>query len=43
MLVTNDVNGGRGLFNISEWGLHENEAGEAAEIFQEGKMPPAAF
>ena len=23
--------------------LRENEAGEAAEIFQEGEMPPAQF
>jgi hypothetical protein len=42
-LVANDVNEGRGQFNVSEWGVRENESGEAAEIFQEGEMPPAAF
>ena len=42
-LIANDVNEGRMRFNISEWGKRENEAGEAAEIVQEGEMPPAQF
>jgi hypothetical protein len=42
-LIANDVNEGRMKFNISEWGARENEAGEAAEIVQEGEMPPAQF
>jgi Haem-binding domain len=43
LLVANDVYEGRGRFNVSEWGVRENEAGDAAEIFQEGEMPPAQF
>jgi len=42
-LIANDVNEGRVRFNISEWGVRENEAGESAEIVQEGEMPPAQF
>jgi len=42
-LIQNDVNEGRSYFNVSEWGMRENEAGEAAEIFAEGEMPPAQF
>lgn len=42
-LIANDVNEGRFRFNISEWGMRENEAGEAAEIVQEGEMPPGQF
>jgi hypothetical protein len=42
-LVANDVYEGRGRFNVSEWGVRENEAGDAAEIFQEGEMPPAQY
>ena len=43
MLIQNDVSEGRAYFNISEWGRAENEAGESAEIYQEGEMPPAMF
>ena len=43
VLVANDVNEGRSKFNVSEWGVRENEADEAAEIFQEGEMPPPQF
>ncbi len=42
-LIANDVDEGRVRFNISEWGVRENEAGESAEIVQEGEMPPAQF
>lgn len=42
-LIANDVNEGRARFNISEWGVRESEAGESAEIVQEGEMPPAQF
>lgn len=38
-LVIKDVQEGRASFNVSEWGRQENEAEEAAEAVQEGKMP----
>jgi len=43
LLIANDVNEGREYLNISEWGMREYEAGEAAELLQEGEMPPAQF
>lgn len=43
LLVANDVNEGRATFNVSEWGVRENNSSEAAEIFLEGEMPPAQF
>ena len=42
-LVQNDVDEGRAYFNVSEWGRAENEAGESAEVFAEGEMPPPMF
>lgn len=38
-LVSRDVNEGREKFNISAWGLQDNEGDEAAENVQEGDMP----
>lgn len=39
-LVQMDVNKGRGHFNVSMWNAQEkNEGDEAAEEYEEGKMP----
>ena len=43
LLVAHDVNEGRATFNVSEWGVRDNNSSEAAEIFLEGEMPPAQF
>lgn len=42
-LVAKDVAEGRARFNISTWGIGENEGDEAAEAYQEGDMPPIYF
>ena len=42
-LVTRDIQEGRSVFNISEWGRGENESEEAAALYQEGEMPPGIF
>ena len=42
-LIQNDVMEGRTHLNISEWGMRENHADEAAEIFSEGEMPPVQY
>ena len=42
-LIQRDVEEGRAVLNVSEWGRGENEAGEAAEIFANGEMPPRQF
>lgn len=39
-LIQHDVEEGRARFNVSEWGVRENEGEEAAETVQEGSMPP---
>ncbi len=39
-LVAYDVEEGRSHFNVSEWGRPENEGDEAAELVQDGEMPP---
>ena len=39
-LVTKDVREGREHFNISEWNSPQDDAQEAAEMVQEGEMPP---
>jgi hypothetical protein len=31
---------GREKFNVSEWGRKDNEGDEAAEVIQDGNMPP---
>jgi hypothetical protein len=41
--IANDVDEGRTKLNVSEWGMHEFKSGEAAEIFQEGEMPPVGY
>jgi hypothetical protein len=43
LLVAHDVNEGRATFNVSEWGIRDNNSSESAEIFLEGEMPPAQF
>ncbi len=42
-LVQRDVEEGRAVFNVSEWGRPENEGGDAAEELQEGEMPLWAY
>lgn len=39
-LVTNDVDGGRGTFNVSEWDRPQDDVGDVAEVIQSGEMPP---
>lgn len=39
-LITRDVQEGRAVFNVSEWGRPENEGDDSAETVQEGTMPP---
>ena len=39
-LVTRDVQEGREKFNVSEWDREDNEGDEAAEVVQDGSMPP---
>jgi mono/diheme cytochrome c family protein len=42
-LVINDTNEGRSALNFSQWGRGEQEALEAAETVQEGRMPPRLY
>lgn len=42
-LVQNDVIEGRSKLNFSEWSRPQHEAHEAAEVVQEGEMPPYAY
>ncbi len=39
-LSANDVEEGRAVFNVSEWGIGENKGDEAAETVQNKEMPP---
>jgi len=39
-LVTNDVDGGRGKLNVSEWDRPQDDAGDVAEVIRSGEMPP---
>lgn len=38
-LIQRDVDEGRKAFNISEWGVRENEGEEAAKLVESGEMP----
>jgi hypothetical protein len=42
-LVQYDVDRGRRLFNVSEWGRKENRGDEAAKEVREGDMPPLYY
>ena len=43
-LIEHDVKEGRSEFNISEWGVAENNEGdEAAETVRDGSMPPSYY
>ena len=42
-MVQRHVDEGRQYFNVSQWGLQENEADQAAELVREGKMPVANY
>jgi hypothetical protein len=41
--VTMHVDEGRDRLNFSEWDQPRREAGEAAEVIQEGSMPPLYY
>ncbi|MBI4336693.1 MAG: heme-binding domain-containing protein [Chloroflexi bacterium] len=42
-MVQRDVEEGREALNFSEWDRAQEEAGEAAEVVQEGEMPPRLY
>jgi len=42
-LIQHDVEEGREYLNVSEWGMREFEAEEAAEVYKEGEMPPLQY
>lgn len=42
-LVQNDVNGGRGAFNVSEWDKPQPELGDIVDQVTGGGMPPAQY
>lgn len=43
-LIQHDVEEGRSVFNVSEWGVRgKNEGDDAAELVQEGEMPPPYY
>ena len=42
-LVTRDVNGGRNVMNLSEWGRPQPELGDLVEVIKSGEMPPLQY
>jgi len=43
-LVQSDVDGGRGILNVSEWDrAQQAEAGEISEVISQGEMPPLQY
>lgn len=42
-LVYRDVTEGRHRMNFSDWNQRPRDAGEMAEVIQEGEMPPAIY
>jgi len=42
-LVYGDVMTGRSRMNLSEWNNSHPDAGETAEVIQEGEMPPGTY
>ncbi|MDE2179559.1 MAG: heme-binding domain-containing protein [candidate division NC10 bacterium] len=42
-IIRRDIDKGRAALNVSEWGLQENEAGEAADTVRNGSMPPTLY
>ena len=42
-LVRKDVERGRDELNFSEWDRDENEADDAAEMIEDGDMPPSRY
>ncbi len=42
-LVTNDVDGGRGNLNVSQWNLPQEAAGDVVEAIRAGEMPPVYY
>jgi hypothetical protein len=41
--IQHDVNEGRSVLNFSEWDRPQRQAGEIAEVVQEGEMPPSYY
>ena len=42
-LVQHDVEEGRSVLNVSQWGVGRNEGDDAAEVIQNGEMPPPIY
>ena len=42
-LIQSDVDGGRGLFNVSEWDQPQPESTEVDEKISSGEMPPLQY
>ncbi|MDE2059976.1 MAG: heme-binding domain-containing protein [candidate division NC10 bacterium] len=42
-IIKRDIDKGRAVLNVSEWGREENEADEAAEAVRSGYMPPTRY
>ena len=43
-LITSDVDGGRGIFNTSEWDrAQQPDSGEVGEVIDAGEMPPLQY
>ncbi len=42
-LVQSDVDGGRGILNVSEWDRGQAEVGEVGEVIDQGEMPPLQY
>ncbi len=42
-IINRDIDKGRADLNVSEWGLQENEADEAASTVRNGSMPPTLY
>jgi heme-binding protein len=42
-LIQHHVDSERATLNFSEWNRSQSEAGEAAEVMQEGEIPPRSY
>jgi mono/diheme cytochrome c family protein len=42
-IIARNVDKGREALNVSEWGIGENSAGEAADTVRNGSMPPTLY
>jgi mono/diheme cytochrome c family protein len=41
--ITNHVKEGRDKLNFSEWGSHQGESDDVAEVVRNGEMPPSYY